>query len=297
MIRTIIFIFFFALFGLYAQKLVNPESITYYPPLNEYLVSNIGVPDKMDGTIIAMDDKGNRTILIDGLQDPKGTVLAGDYLYVADVGKVVGINLKVKNSSWRMFPIDNAPNLHDICFDGKETLYVTDMIGKIYSINTRTSDIAEFKLKGEIVKPSGVLYLKKANSLLVISSNTTPYPIKKISLATGVVTDVITLDAPALDGIIADNAGNYYVTSHGQADKKYDGSVYKISADMTGTPLLVKKGLNCPADVCIDDANQRLVVLLMDDENSRIDYIDLKTIDTPAVDPNKANKKNPKKKK
>jgi len=136
--------------------LSNPESVSAH---GKYLyVSNLGVqldPNAKDGDgfISKVDRKTGQMVeknFITGLNSPKGLMIVGGYIHVADVDKVVAYRIKDKKKVWEAdlsgFGVTYANDIAMGCFK----LYVSS-----------TDKNAIFK-----VKPSGKIKMVKMKDVL-----------------------------------------------------------------------------------------------------------------------------------
>ena len=143
--------------------LANPESII---PFNgNYLVSNIG--EKLDaeldgdGFIAMVDSKGNvieRNVFIKSkiqLNAPKGMALVDEMLYVSDIQRIVGYNLKDRKTSIIIDLSSEALFLNDIAAQDEETLLVTDTFkNTVFKVSLSTQSIEQ--IYSEIGGANGV---------------------------------------------------------------------------------------------------------------------------------------------
>ncbi len=144
-----------------------PESVLYDPDHNVLYVTNIeGQPWEKDGlgSIGKLDPNG--TVInaewITGLNAPKGMGLYHHTLYVADLDKVVVIDLHQGKISFSI-EVPGAQGLNDISIDGRGVIYVSDSKGKkIYRIENGKPETFLENLKG----PNGVLIYR--NDLYVL---------------------------------------------------------------------------------------------------------------------------------
>ena len=111
----------------------EPESVAFDTNTNSYYVSNIsGDPSAKDGNgfVSKLDADGKVVSLkwATGLNGPKGTGIAGDHLFVADIDELVEIDLadgKVLNR----YPAPGAKYLNDIVVAGDGRIYISDTFG------------------------------------------------------------------------------------------------------------------------------------------------------------------------
>jgi hypothetical protein len=121
----------------------------------------------LDGKVIAAD-------WVKGLQAPKGMGLHNGQLWVADIDRMVVIDV-AKGSIAKTIPIEGAQRLNDVSIDKAGTVYVSDMQGlKILAIkNGKPSAFIESGLK----RPNGVLahgddvYVLDSGALLKFGKN------------------------------------------------------------------------------------------------------------------------------
>ncbi|MBI5234837.1 MAG: hypothetical protein HY886_01110 [Deltaproteobacteria bacterium] len=163
------------------QGFSSPESVVMTEDCKRIFVSNMG--DKLvhyakdnDGFITEIGHDGmilNRNYLPkDGhLNSPKGMAIIKDTLYVADVDRVVGFDIKTRE---KVFDLDLSSEksgfLNDLEVFNEQTLFLsaTD-IGKVYMITIgQDADSTSYKAIAHGIKgPNGLYYDKKADKLYV----------------------------------------------------------------------------------------------------------------------------------
>jgi sugar lactone lactonase YvrE len=136
-----------------------PESVLFVPGESFLYVSNVDGPQPwakdgkgsigkvaLDGKIIAVD-------WVTGLDAPKGMGLYGGQLYVADMDRVVVIDV-TKAAITKTIAIEGAKMLNDITIDTKGVVYVSDSAtGKVHAIRDGKASVFLEDLKG----PNGLL--------------------------------------------------------------------------------------------------------------------------------------------
>jgi sugar lactone lactonase YvrE len=135
-----------------------PESVLYDAADKVLYVSNIdGQPWEKDGKgsvgKVGLDGKIIAVDWVTGLQAPKGLGLYKNKLYVADVDRVVAIDVK-KGAIAETINIEGAQGLNDLTVDKKGVVYVSDSkTKKILRIENGKPAVWLENLKG----PNGVL--------------------------------------------------------------------------------------------------------------------------------------------
>lgn len=234
-------------FQSYAQKLELkwktdsllrvPESVLFDAGKKILYVANIdGAPDGKDGKgfISKVSTTGKIELLkwVEGLDAPKGMGLFGKNLYVADISRVVVIDIASGKITSKI-EIEGAKFLNDITVDKKGTVYVSDTgTGKIHTVKNNKAELyfesAEFK------GINGLFALD--NELYVVDFGTgTNY---KLSADKKLVKFGTTSEGA--DGVVPVGNGDflvsnwngevYYVTAKGESTKILDTKDKKISA-------------------------------------------------------------------
>jgi gluconolactonase len=149
--------------------LKNPESAAVGPGGKVY-VTVIGERDKPgDGSIAIVDPSGKITTFATGLDDPKGLVVVGEDLYVADVKKVWKVDAKGKLEVFVAPEAFPRPPVYfnDIAYDGAGNFYVSDSgdragkKGAVFRIDAKRK--ATLVLDAELTSPQ----IAVPNGLLV----------------------------------------------------------------------------------------------------------------------------------
>jgi hypothetical protein len=139
--------------------LKTPESVLYDGVARVLYVSNIDgkEPWTKDGTgsiaKVGLDGKVIAAEWVRGLEAPKGMALHKGKLYVADLDRMVVIDV-AKGMIAETIPVPGAQRLNDVTVDRAGIVYVSDMQGmKIYAISNGLPSVFLDGLK----KPNGVL--------------------------------------------------------------------------------------------------------------------------------------------
>ncbi|MCK9616910.1 MAG: hypothetical protein M0R21_03655 [Lentimicrobiaceae bacterium] len=151
----------------------TPESVCYDIKRGVYYVSNVnGSPSKEDknGFIskLSLDGKVIKLKWIKKLNAPKGMGIYKDKLYVADIKRVVEIDLE-KGSISKIFPIENAVFLNDILIDRTGNIFISDtQADKIFMLKDGKAKI--WLASADIKKPNGMCF--NNNEMLIGCENT-----------------------------------------------------------------------------------------------------------------------------
>lgn len=170
-------LFLFVSINFYSQQVTNgfsmPESVT--SDGTKYFISNQGqdfINKDGDGFISEIDNKGNIINLKflpkdEVLNAPKGMCVVNDILYVADLDRVAGFDIKSKLKVFELI-IPNAIVLNDICIYNQTNIIVTETAsGNIFRINIKSKT---FENIGNIPASNGVSYNDKTKQLIVCTN-------------------------------------------------------------------------------------------------------------------------------
>jgi hypothetical protein len=150
------------------KVLQTPESVFYDPVLQIYFVSNInGKPTDKDGngyiSIISADGKITDLQWMTGLDAPKGMGMYKGVLYVADIDRVVAIDV-INRVIKKIYNVPEAKFLNDIAIDKYGSVYISDTgTNRIYRIyNDKVGIWLDDKL---LTSPNG-LFIETDNLLI-----------------------------------------------------------------------------------------------------------------------------------
>lgn len=139
--------------------LANPESVVYDETRDILFVSNQNYAKSAVGGTIAKISTSGAVIdkeWVKGLKEPKGLHIQGSKLYVADVTKLLEIDIE-SGKILKEYLGKEAKFLNDVTSDNKGRVYVSDMF---------TSSIYRLNKKGEFTKWISSLELENPNGLL-----------------------------------------------------------------------------------------------------------------------------------
>jgi DNA-binding beta-propeller fold protein YncE len=200
-----------------------PESVTWDEAAKMFYVSNLGTdPVSKDGNgfISKVDQSGKIVTLkwVTGLNAPKGTELAGDRLYVADIDTLVEINT-VTGIIANRYMAAGAMFLNDIAVAPDGRVFVADTFGSaIYVLQGGKLDlfVKDAKLRGPngLVVLNGKLLVAELGDISQGFDKMTPGNIKQIDLSTKAISDFGPPLIGNLDGIELDGQGGVTVTDN-----------------------------------------------------------------------------------
>ncbi|WP_162052462.1 SMP-30/gluconolactonase/LRE family protein [Pontibacter pamirensis] len=218
------------------NTLRTPESVVHDPVRNTIYVSNInkqsGTRKDGDGFISRLSTTGQIEELywVSGLNDPKGTALHNNVLYVADVDEIVAISTQT-GSVLGKYKAENARNLNGITVDNNGTVFVTDSDQKrIYQLNNGRVSVWVDNTRRD--NPNGIY--KEGNRMIVAFKNSGK--IRFLDPETKNFTDW-TDGIDAADGIAEAGDGNYLISS-------WDGEIYYVNSNGKNWSVLNTKGQN-----------------------------------------------------
>ena len=236
--------------------LKNPESAAIGPDKRIY-ISVIGEFDKDgDGGIVVVQD-GKAVPFATGMDDPKGIVWAGGFLYVADKTRVWRVNAKGKAEVYVSADQFPAPPLflNDIESDGKGTLYVSDTGnrkgggGAVYRIDPRRKVTTLVDAKTGVHSPNGVHMASEYHLHLLDFGAGLLY---RIRLEDGAMTRLAE-GFDGADGICHDPYGRLYISSW------KTGKVWVIPRPGM-KPVLLADGFQSAADICLSADGKSILV-------------------------------------
>jgi len=228
-----------------------PESVLLDEGKKILYVANIdGKPDGKDGagfiSKVSLSGKIEDLKWVTGLDAPKGMGLLGAKLYVADISRVVVIDVasgKITNK----IEIEGAKFLNDITIDKKGTVYVSDTgTGRIHTLKNNKAEL--YFESSEFKGINGLLALN--NELYVVDFGTgINY---KLSADKKLVKFGTTSEGA--DGVVPVGDGSFLVSN-------WNGEVYHVSAKGESTKLLDTKDQKVSAaDIEFDTRSKTLFI-------------------------------------
>lgn len=200
--------------------LENPESVYHDSKTNLLYVSNVnGAPTDKDGNgyISILSTTGNiiSQKWIEGLNAPKGMGVFGGKLYIADIDRVVVVDMKT-GKVISTFDAPGATFLNDIVIDSKGVVYISNTFG-FSGIYKLVDNKVSLWLKNEALNLPNGLAIDQTN-LYVASWGANPNPntyatetpgkIIKVTLSNNVIGDM-TSPVGNLDGLVCTADGKF----------------------------------------------------------------------------------------
>lgn len=247
----------------------QPESVLHDAEADVYLVSNIaGNPMEADGngfiSRVAPDGRVLARAWIEGLDAPKGMAIAGDELFVADIGRVRRFDRRTGRPLGDI-ALEGALLVNDLVAGPDGSVYVTDMgmggMGPSGPTGPRSDAIYRIATDGSVHRLAEGVVLGNPNGLawkdgLWVASFGSGELYRLTD--SGQPADARHPPAGQLDGLVALDDGRVAVTSW------ESGAIYAGPEDGVLSPLVTD--LKGPADLGYDRKRQRLLIpVLLDD--------------------------------
>jgi sugar lactone lactonase YvrE len=160
--------------------LKTPESVRFDPAAKILYVANIDGREAWTkdgkGSIakVGLDGKVIAAEWVTGLEAPKGMGIHNGSLYVADIDRVVVIDL-AKGAIARTIAVEGAQRLNDVSIDRNGVVYVSDMQGlKIYALKNGKPEVyfsEGLKRPNGVLAHGGDLYILDSGALLKVGAD------------------------------------------------------------------------------------------------------------------------------
>jgi len=248
-----------------------PESVVQGQDGKIYVSEINGFGKDGDGQITVIEN-GKARVFTSGLDDPKGLVIIGKYLYVADKTKILKIDMQGKV---KVFADTNAfPELplflNDLEADIAGNLYVSDsgdlngVGGAIYKINAqgKVSLVLNNKQEPRLLAPNGLLMDDTGDVLTVVDF------VSGVLYSINMKTHTFTNLAEGFgggDGLVHHSSGKMYIS-----DWK-NGKVFSVN--LAGEVAEIKAGYQSAADIALTRDERYLMV--PDMKAGELDFISL----------------------
>lgn len=205
------------------------ESVLFDSERQVLFVSCInGAPWEKDGkgfiALVNPDGSLKMEHWVSGLDAPKGMGMSENLLYVADIDRIVVIDIET-GEIVREIPVDGATNLNDIAVGPGGSIYISDSgTGWIWSI--QDGELLPW-IEGGFARPNG-LYVEKDRILLASSQSSDLKVIDKNSRKF----ETVTTEIGHGDGIeFTGEEGHYLVSS-------WSGEIFLVLPDFSKISLL-----------------------------------------------------------
>lgn len=257
--------------------LLTPESAVQAADGKIYVSEINGFGQDGDGQIRVIDH-GKSSVLVQGLDDPKGLVIIGNDLYIADKSRVLRIALNQETASAEVFlaatDFPKVPQfLNDLSADANGNLYISDSGdilgtgkgGAIYKVTPqrKLSLLLDGNIDARILAPNGLLADAKGEHLLLVDF--TSGVLYNYNQVTKKLEEVANGFGGG-DGIVKQANGNIYVS-----DWK-NGKVFRVDAQHKVS--LIKEGYQSAADIALTQDDHHLLV--PDMKAGKLEIIDLR---------------------
>lgn len=243
--------------------LLTPESVVQAADGKIYVSEINGFGQDGDGQIRVIDH-GKTSVLVQGLDDPKGLIIIGNDLYIADKTRVLRVALNQPTAIAEVFlaatDFPKVPQfLNDLSADANGNLYISDsgdILGSgkggiIYKVTPQRqlSLLLDGSMDARILAPNGLLADAKGEHLLLVDF--TSGVLYNYNLLTKKL-DEVASGFGGGDGIVKQANGNIYVS-----DWKA-GKVFRVDPQHKVT--LVKEGYQSAADIALTQDDHHLLV-------------------------------------
>ncbi len=224
------------------ENLDAPESVLYDNQHDVVFLSNVhGAPDDKDGkgyiSVLSLTGEIKNKHWVSGLNAPKGLGRYKHLLYVADIDRLIQININNGRIERRYYSA-NAKFLNDVIVASNGDVYVSDMVtNTIYRL--ANDEFTIWLQSDELENPNG-LYIED-NHIIVGSwgkmtdgfNTEVPGHLKSVSINDKQIKSLGNAEPVGnLDGVEADGSGNFYVTDW------LNGGLFLISKTGEATKLL-----------------------------------------------------------
>lgn len=242
--------------------LLTPESVVQAADGKLY-VSEINEFGKDGDGQIRVIDHGKSSVLVQGLDDPKGLTIIGNDLFVADKSRIWRVPLNQAPAKAEVYiaatEFPQVPQfLNDLAADANGNLYVSDSGdimgtgkgGAIYKITPqrKLSLVIDGKADPRVLAPNGLLADAKGEHLLIVDFTSGVLYNYDV---TGKRLQEVASGFGGGDGIVRQANGTIYVS-----DWK-NGKVYRVDNNKA---VLLKEGYQSAADIALSQDDHHLLV-------------------------------------
>jgi glucose/arabinose dehydrogenase len=232
--------------------LTMPESSIVHADGRVFITEIGGYGKNGDGKVTVLNTDGTTATLVDGLDDPKGIDLYNNQLYVADLNKVLRIDLDGKKTVFaKTADFQGTPTFfNDIEIDGLGNVYVSDSgddngkYAAIYQI-TQAGKVSQLLDENSGIKRPNGLLMDGPNKLLVADFGSGKLFQMTFNAESGKSKlTLLNSGFGAADGLVRDSDGLLYISDWG------GGKVWQLS-EPKATPQLISQGHQASADISL----------------------------------------------
>jgi hypothetical protein len=254
--------------------LKTPESVVQAKDGKIY-ISEINEFGKDGDGQITVVENGKQRVFAKGLDDPKGIVIIGKYLYVADKTKILKIDTKGQSQVFAAASAFPAPPLffNDLEADLAGNLYVSDTGdvfntgkgGAIYKINPQgqVSLVINNKQDSRIGAPNGLLMDDTGDVIMVVDFKSGI--LYSYNMKTKVLTD-LAQGFGGGDGVVHHSSGKMFVSDWN------NGKVFSVN--LAGDVTEIKSGYKAAADIAL--TKDEKFIMVPDFKAGELDFIPVK---------------------
>lgn len=245
------------------EGLLTPESVIQAKDGKIYVSEINGFGVDGDGQIRVIDH-GNSSVLVSGLNDPKGLMLVGSTLYIADKTQILKVDVTQHTPKAEVFVAASAfptpPQfLNDLAVDGAGNLYVSDSGdilgsgrgGAVYLVSKQgnVNLVMDGKQDARILCPNGLWVDDAGKQLLIVDF--TSGVLFALNLAERQLTE-IAQGFGGGDGLVKTQDQMLYVS-----DWK-SGSVFSVTPQ--GIVTRIQSGYQASADIALSLDGKHLLI-------------------------------------
>jgi len=214
------------------QLLNQPESVEYYAEESLYLVSNWG-----SGEIIAIDQNGEQSYFNQELESVAGIKIHNEKLFCCATDQIAIIDLQSRAVD-TLITIEGSLLLNDLVFYD-HYMFISDYWDpKIYRLDLEDNTYEIFYQQVNFV-PNGMYFDEENGVILCVARNENGSQPRVVAINPEDASIFVMTYTPyfSLDGIFADSAGNYYISSWhiGQGVQ----GVFRYDSSFTNEPDII----------------------------------------------------------
>lgn len=203
--------------------LSHPESVVKDHDREVFYVSNMADTEPGDGFISRIDEEGNILDLkwVSGLNDPKGLLVQGEKLYVADNTEFVEMHIP-SGKVLQKKKVEGAGLLNDVAEGNAGEIFISDTRNSsIYKVSP-SGEIEEWLKTPKLEQPNGLL-VDESGILVAAWGKDEPGNLLKVNGITKEIEQISRQGIGNLDGIQRISQDNFYISDWAT------GKIYRIN--------------------------------------------------------------------